>query len=714
LRFGETSLRVTGVLASGLQRRKLRSDLKVSHQVIGGEATYVVKIPETGDFLRLAELEWQVISAFNGERTNREVAEYLTAQDPELELTPAEVEDFLDSTNPALWEKSLAEKNLAVLEKIRGERQERAGESSIFYLYFSAWDPNNFFNRVVPYLRWIWTRSFLLISLGVLFLGSFVFLYDFDRVLTDTLEFYNFYNKTWGEFVDLWILLLLVGFIHECAHGMTCKVYGGDVHQMGFLLMYFTPAFYTDVTDLYLFDRDYKRLWVIFAGIYIELVICAAALIVWSVTAAGSWTHEWSYKLALMTSITGLLMNLNPLMKFDGYYALSQWLKIDNMREDAFDYVKLWLQKYALRRDVELPHVGRRKRRVFLIYGGLAYVYTFLILYLVGRLVFNIFSAKFGEWALPLTLLLVLHIFRKRFQGWIPALWKSLGTAKEKFMVWRMSRAQQAGALAAIVLVTLPPTATVVTTDFTLEPAAQTLVRAQAAGRVGECRVHEGQAVAAGDVLAVLRNAEIENGAAIAERQRELAQRGLLTAQARGDLAEVRRQTLELERLDVAAREARARLERLTLRAPLAGVVTTPRVEQRVGEYIAEGDTFAVVADGSRMRARVLVRDWELEDVQPAARARLQVLAMPVEMFEGQVESILPAAALDRPVANPTPEIRKGQELTNFFAVTLQIPNADGRLMEGMTGTARIYGNRYPLAVRAGRALWRWLRSQVY
>ncbi len=714
MRFGETSLRVTGVLASGLQRRKLRSDLKVSHQVIGGEATYVVKIPETGDFLRLAELEWQVLSAFNGERTNRDVAEYLTAQDPDLELTPAEVEDFLDSTNPALWEKSLAEKNLAVLEKIRGERQERAGESSIFYVYFSAWDPNNFFNQVVPYLRWIWSRGFLLVSLGVLFLGSFVFFYDFERVLTDTLEFYNFYNKTWGEFVDLWILLLLVGFIHECAHGMTCKVYGGDVHQMGFLLMYFTPAFYTDVTDLYLFDRDYKRLWVIFAGIYIELVICAAALIVWSVTAVGSWTHEWSYKLALMTSITGLMMNLNPLMKFDGYYALSQWLKIDNMREEAFEYVKLWLQKHLFRRDVDLPHVGRRKRRIFLAYGSLAYLYSFLILYLVGRLVFNIFSAKFGEWALPLTLLLVAYIFRKRFQVWIPALWKSLQTAKEELMAWRMTRTQQAGALAAIVLLTVPPTATVVSTDFMLEPAARVVVRAPVAGRVAECRVREGQAVAVGGVLAVLRNAEIESGAAIAERERELARRSLLAAQARGDLAEVQRQTLEVERLEVAAREARTRLAGLTLRAPVAGAVTTPQVEQRVGEYIAEGDTFAVVADGSRMRARVLVRDWELEDVQPGARAKLQVLAMPMATFEGKVESILPAAALDRPVANPKPEIRKGQELTNFFAVTLEIPNPDGRLMEGMTGTARIHGRKYPLAVRAGRAMWRWLRSQVY
>ena len=113
----------------------------------------------------------------------------------------------------------------------------------------------------------------------------------------------------------------------------------------------------------------------------------------------------------------------------------------------------------------------------------------------------------------------------------------------------------------------------------------------------------------------------------------------------------------------------------------------------------------------SRRRARILVRDWELEDVQDGARVKLNLRAYPLASFAGTVKEVLPAAALDRPVTDPKKLERKGQELTNYFAVVMEVDNPEGKLQEGMTGTAKIYGGGAPLAWRTGRTIYRWVRS---
>jgi hypothetical protein len=114
------------------------------------------------------------------------------------------------------------------------------------------------------------------------------------------------------------------------------------------------------------------------------------------------------------------------------------------------------------------------------------------------------------------------------------------------------------------------------------------------------------------------------------------------------------------------------------------------------------------------MKARILVRDWELEDFHVGSPAELKVVPFTFRTFSGSVDRILPAAAGDRPVAQPEQLERLGQELTNYFAVEMTFPNPDGSLTEGMTGTAKIAGAHSPLAWQVGRGMWRWLRSQLW
>ena len=719
MRFGPTSLRLNSVLAKGLRRPKLREDLKISQQVIAGETSCVIKIAETDSYARYGAFEYEILTLCDGSRTAAEIAAEMCERHPDRPLSEPEVMEFLDGMDSNMWERSLGARNLAILEKIRDERKKKVDRASILYIYFSAWDPDKVLERLHPYLRFLYTRQFSYFALFLFALTAAIVIGDYNRIREDTVEFYSFTNKTAYDLWIFWWILFVISGIHEFGHGLTCKHFGGEVHQMGFMLMYFTPSFYTDCTDMYMFDKTQKRLWTIFAGIWIELVTCAISTFVWYLSPRGSFIGDLGYKTLLLTGVSGVIINLNPLMKLDGYFALCQYLEIDNLRDDSFDYLKAWLRRYILRQDVDLPPASRRKRRIFLTFGLAASAYSAMLIMLVTVFAKNVFTSKFGNWGYLLTAGVIYLILRKSLKQLLPAARAGLRETKEKFMAWRMTRLQQ-GVAGAILVFVLIPTAGTITTEFVLEPGARANVRATTPGWVSEVRVREGDAVAAGAVLAVLRNPEVEARAEMVARELQLAERAALAARARSDLAGVHKYSQERARLQAERAEAEVRRAALALRAPLAGVVATPRLELRVGDYLAEGDEFAVLADRRTLRARVLVRDWELEDVllktrdDDGAAVKLKLRAYPFRTFSGRVQQVMPAAAADRPVAEPHKIERKGQELTNYFAVIMEFPNPEGVLREGLTGQGKIYGQRRPLVWWVARSGWRWFRSQVW
>jgi len=760
MRFGPTSIRVGGVLAKGLRRPKVRPDLKASRQTVSGETSYVIKIPDTEALSRISEVAYELLQLCDGTRTVTEIAAVWNEIHPSIPFSEEEVIDFVDGMDPNTFERSQAERNLMVLEKIRDERKKRVDQSSLLYMYFSAWDPDKFLERIHPYFRWMFTRQFVYVCIGMFILTAAIVVVDWPRIRNDTIEFYNFANKSAYDLLIFWLLMLFITAIHEFGHGLTCKHFGGEVHQMGLMLMYFMPVFFTDCTDMAMFDRSSKRAWTILGGVWIELVACAVATFAWFLLPPGTFLSSLCYQMLLLTGVSGVFINLNPLMKLDGYYLLREYVQIENLRERSFDYLKQWVRRHTYtmvalvlfgvvvyftvgrrfglivgfllsglavllleqsgwldwipaNKEAPLPSVGLRKHRIFLGLGLSASAYGAVFLIFITFWFKNIFTSKFGDWGYLITAWLIYMVARRKIGGAIPSGWLSPRAWKEKYMAWRMTRAQQVGGVALLVLLAIPTSITV-PAEFVLEPGERAEVRAVSDGWVKEVKVQEGQEIEAGAVLAVLSNPELETRAATLEQERALAERRWMAARATNDMAELNRYQQEARRLGAALEEARRKREALTLRAPLAGTVTTPQVEQRVGEYLAAGEVLAVVADRRQMRARVLVRDWELEDVAVGARVKLNVRAYPFRSFSGTVRQILPAAAPDQPVAELKVAERHGQQVTNHFAVVLEIPNPDGALREGMTGTAKILGSRYPTVWRIARSGWRLLSSQVW
>jgi putative peptide zinc metalloprotease protein len=715
MRFGPTSLQVSSVLAKGLRRPKLRADLRISEQTISGETSYVVKNFETNSYNRYGATEYGVLELCDGTRTALEISDALTERHPDSPLSEAEVLEFLDSIEPAMWERSVGEKNLAVLERIRDERKGRVDQSSVLYMSFKAWDPDKTLAKIDPYLSWMFTPGFVVFSIGVFIAACYLLASDWTRVQQDTSALYNFSDKSAYDIWMFWILLMILGAIHEFGHGLTCKHFGGEVHQMGFLLIYFTPAFYTDTTDILLFKRASQRQWVIFAGIWIELVLCGLSGVVWYFSPVGSVLNDIAYKMMLLSGIQGALLNLNPLIKADGYYALSQFLNIDNLREESFAFLRAWAQKYLLRHEIDLPPASKRQRRIFFLFGIFAILYSNTLLIFVIVFVKNILVSKLGdEWGYLATLVVIYFFARKGIQQALPTVRAWLRQKREDYMAWKMTRTQQAGALGLALLLLIPPVSSSVSTGLVLEPGMSARVRSEVPGQVSAVYVKQGDTVKTGQLLAILQNPEIAADADSLRHQLALASSQLRNGQDRSDYDSAASAVRDRNRLQQELAVAEKRAAALEIRAPIDGVIATTDVEQKPGAFLAAGDELAQIVDRTTMKARILVRDWDLQDVQQGATVRVKVVPFPYRTYSGRVDRIYPASAVDRPVTQTENLERLGQQLTNYFAVDMELINSDGSLREGMTGTAKVSGKRASLAWQASRAVWRWARSQAW
>jgi len=368
-----------------------------------------------------------------------------------------------------------------------------------------------------------------------------------------------------------------------------------------------------------------------------------------------------------------------------------------------------------LRHDIDLPAASKRQRRIFFLFGVSAILYSASLLVLMIVFAKNVLVSKLGdEWGYIGTLIVIYFFARKGIQQALPTVRAWLRQKKEDYMAWKITRTQQAGALGLVLLLLIPPVSSSVSTGLVLEPGASARIRAEVPGQIQSVYVKSGDSVKSGQLLAVLRNPLLSAEADSLRQQLALANSQLRTGQDRSDFDSAANAARDRTRLQQELAIAEKRAASLAIRAPIDGVVATTDLDQTPGSFLSAGDEFARIVDRSTMKARILVRDWDLQDVQQGAVVRVKVVPFPYRTYSGTVGRIYPASAVDHPVTQTEDLERLGQKLTNYFAVDMQFANPDGSLREGMTGTAKVSGKRASLAWQVSRATWRWARSQAW
>ena len=346
---------------------KLRSDLTVRRQETNGESCFILKDPVSGEFFRFREAERFIAEQFDGETP--------------LEAVRKNTEEKFGATLPAetlnAFVKNLEKTGLLETEKTGKKRAiDKRGRirGGPLYLRFKVFDPDRLFNRLVPRVRFFFTPLFMVLSAGLILLAVGELIANWGEFAQDLSRLYQL--SAIPVFVA--VVLVVVG-AHEFAHGSTCKYFGGEVHEIGFLLVYFQPAFYCNVSDAWLFPEKSKRLWVGFAGPYFELFLWALATLVWRLTDEQTWINYLAL-IVMASSGVKTLLNFNPFIKLDGYYLLSDYLEIPNLRRKSFRYVGQLIKRLFGFAPPATEEVSPRTRRIYLMYGLIATVSSFSLL----------------------------------------------------------------------------------------------------------------------------------------------------------------------------------------------------------------------------------------------------------------------------------------------------------------------------------------------
>jgi putative peptide zinc metalloprotease protein len=392
--------------------------------VLEGVPVVQVLIPDNHGFYTLPPQSWELLQLFDGERTYEEIAE-LFAKRTGIAATGDWVLEFATvNAETAFWYRTLLETNARfreeMAEKRRARTQKKSKWSNLAEITFPAWDPDATLTRVHDRVRFIFTYQFLLLSLAMFAFAAYVMLSHWTEIGRDNLEFYNFTHKSLADIVEFWILVCGIGCIHEFCHGLGCKHTGGESHAMGFLLIYLSPAFYCDTTQAWVYGSKWQRIATVAAGVWSSLIIYSVASFVWWGTAVGGTLHNFAYTVMLASGILPVLINLNPLIKLDGYYIFTELLDIPDLKENATIYVSNWVKKNIWRLPIEVPYTTWRRQLLYVPYTMASSFYSYGLLFFVVTFLYNVIHRYNPEWAFVPATLLALVVFKSR----IRTLWR--------------------------------------------------------------------------------------------------------------------------------------------------------------------------------------------------------------------------------------------------------------------------------------------------
>jgi putative peptide zinc metalloprotease protein len=667
-----------------------------------GERVMRVYLPSEQSMYRFPLANWALIQLFDGKRSYEEIAAVHLEQSG-VEYSAEEIREYASELEAGkFWYRTPQEKNILQLQKGSEERQKRVKVKSrygdISLIVFPAFNPDKFLTWLYARTRYFYTAWFTALTLAFFAFMAVITVSHWGEIGRDTLEFYNFSHKTWGDGVLFYLLAVVVLCCHEMGHAHACKHYGGRVPAMGFALIYLTPAFYTDTTEGLVQATRYQRLVISLAGVWAELMICAIATPIWWGTAPDTALHAAAYDVVLITGISSVLLNWNPLMKLDGYHMLCEIIGIADLKEASTVYVSSWVKRHIWRLPVEVPYVPRRRRLGFVVFALLSGAYSYSVLYLVAGFVGNVFRNFNPEWSFIPELLTAGLIFRSRIRTLESFMKFVYLDKKDRVRAWFTPSRTAAVATVALVAFCLPVWHESVIGRFLLEPAHRAVVRAVTPGIVTAVYANEGNAVDAGVPLLQLRNVPLQSRLALSKANYQMATERANSAVLHfGDFGAVLRQR---DLLAVQNRALTAQAAKLDLASPISGTVVTPRMEDQVGSYVTEGAELAEVADLRAMRARIYISEYEMSKFQVGSKARIEIVGA-IRKWSAEATGISMASSeIDPDLADRAQY--KGLNPPHFYMVDLHIENADGQLKPGMTGLARLYGHR----ISAAGYLW--------
>ncbi|MCI0911774.1 biotin/lipoyl-binding protein [Pseudomonas putida] len=683
----------------------LRADLQLSPAApaFDGAPQWTLADPLRGRYFKLGAAAVRLLRHWPLGEPQRVLA--AANAEPGLPLEAQEVEDLLAflghhdllSANDPKQRQSYAVKAAASQQGLWQKALHQ-------YLFFRIplWRPDAFLNRTWPLLERHggWLLRFGLPALLVL--GLFLVIRDWSRFIATFPHLFSL-----GGMLAFGLALALAKLCHEFGHAYMAKRAGCRVQSMGLAFMVLLPMFYTDVSDAWRVSDRRSRLLIDAGGVFAELVLAVLALLAWSLLPDGP-LRTAAFMLASATWITTLLVNLNPFMRFDGYFLVSDLLGVENLQQRAFALCRWRLREALFGYGETMPEPWPpRMRKRLLIWGYGAWIWRALLFFGIALAVYHLFFKVLGIFLMLVELVwfIGLPVFKELQQWWL----------RRDQAQPRKTLALGLGLMLLLALLAVPWRGAVEVPAM-LEASRVSALHAPVAARVKQLQVHDGQTVAQGQLLLELESPDLDSRLKIVRREIDILQ--LLLRRQSGRSATASDAGVLEQQLAEAVAEYRglaAQRERLHLRAPAAGVWRDMPRDLQAGQWVNTGQPLGrVVEPGVRLRGYLGEADlWRVAAgsegrfiADDPARAALPVRVEQVDAT-GVAALELQALASDRhgPVAVRRDGQQRAQPLQAQYGVRLSPRVEVADVAQPLRGVVVLEGARESLLGAAWRRL---------
>lgn len=675
------------------QRVALRPAVQIRRQYFRGERWYVLQDRFNNQFFRFSAAAYQFLARLRADRTVQEVWDECHANSAEQAPTQPEVIRLLAQ----LYQSNLLQSELAPDSARLFDRHERRGSQQLrstlmnfLFVKFAVWDPDRFLQRCVGPFRWLATPGAFAAWLVLIFAG-----------LKAAADHWPEVRQLGADaFAPDHLLLLYATFVvtkavHEFGHAFLCRAFGGEVHQLGVMLMIFSPMPFVDATASWAFRSRLQRIVVASGGMLFELAFAALATLVWANTGPGL-LNRFAGDVMFIASVSTLLFNVNPLVRFDGYYILSDLLDVPNLATRAQGEVRALFERVAcgVRSAKGIAHTAR-ERAWLLAYGIGSAIYRVI---LCASLVLYI-GDQFFELGLALAIVFLLTTFVLPVGKFLNYLAHSGALLGHRARAWGITAAATALVLGFLALFPFPHH---FRAPGVVEAVQYTQVLSPADGFVDRLAATSGAALAPEQPLFNLRNPELDLqiAAAAAESNEVHAMLDSALGGAPAALEPLRERLHAVEERLAVMRKKQSALQ---LHAAHPGVWVSARSDEWSGMWVERGSVLGELIDPSAFRFTAVVSQEEaaalFTDGVRGAQVRLRgeagrPLPVKVERILPSQSDELPSAALGwrsgGEVAVRTDDSSGRRAVEPFFQVFAELPaQAAATLLHHRSGQIR-------------------------
>jgi putative peptide zinc metalloprotease protein len=689
-----------------------RPDLRARKHRYQGRLYWVVKDPVGLQYYRFEEEEFAILQMLDGELRQ-------TIRTEELQ----QFIGMLHRSGLVITNAPGQGQQLAKRHDERKRKERLSTLTNVLSMRFKGLDPERFFNFIYPYIRWFFTVPAMVCCILLGLAALTLVLVQFDTFQARLPTFQSFFQAQ--NWMPLAITLAATKILHELGHGLSCKHFGGECHEIGVMFLVMTPCLYCNVSDSWMLPNRWHRAAIGAAGMYVEVVLASICTFIWWFTEPGP-LNWFCLNVMFISSVSTVMFNANPLLRYDGYYILSDILEIPNLRQKASTILNRKLGKWFLGlEEPEDPFLPKRKQWLFAVYTVASAVYrwvvTLSILYFLNK-VFEPYGLKILGQIIALGALYGLLI---------QPLWKvykffkvpgRLGKVKRTRMY--VSLALLIAVIAGVLFIPLPAH---VYCPLEVEAREAESVYVFVDGVLDEVFVRPGDAVEKGQPIAQLHNIDVDISIVDLTGKQEtyeaqLAGLNAISFQDRTALAQVEPITKAL--LSVKKQRDKAEDDRGKLRlvAPISGTVLPPPLvekqvdesthlppwygspfdKENIGATLVAGTMFCQIGEPNRLQARLIIDQNDDALVWPDQKVEIMLDQSAEFVYKSRILERGSETVKQTPVhlsslsGGPVPTQMSpdgvGRPLTPAFDALVPLPFEDphGLLRVGLVGRAKI------------------------